>query len=163
MGETAEERQDGRGDTLQDDPGDVLRTVAAGFVATAVMVVLLFVVQTLYPGDITAFRSLAEFLVGRESLPLGLLVFFVGGTLAWPLMFVSLGTFLPGDTRTRQGVVFALVLWVGFVVALGRQLSGVDIAVFVVVGLVLHVIYGYVLGFLSTRLTGKRRIAGPDV
>lgn len=163
MGETADERQEESDNEIQDSLDDALRTIVAGFVATALMTVLLLAVQSAYWGEFEVFETLANIAGARESFVLGLFLFFLGGTIAWPLMFISLGTFLPGKTRMRQGVVFALVLWVGFIVAFSRELTGLDFVVFFLVSLALHAIYGYVLGFVSARLTGNRVVSGPAV
>ncbi|WP_323676569.1 DUF6789 family protein [Halorubellus sp. PRR65] len=129
--------------------------IAGGVVGTMLMTGVLFIVNaTLTPG-IDVFGTLAE-LAGVGNAPaLGLALFFGAGMFAWPLLFVTLGAYLPGTTRPQQGIVFAGVLWTGFITAFYSRYAGFDLLVFVVFSVVTHLAYGWVLGFVSARLTGQ--------
>ena len=129
--------------------------IAGGIVGTTLMTGVLFLVNaTLTPG-IDVFGTLAELAGVGGSPTLGLALFFGAGTFAWPLLFVTLGAYLPGATRPQQGIVFAAVLWTGFVVAFASRYAGFDLVVFVAFSVVTHLAYGWVLGFVSARLTGQ--------
>lgn len=97
MGETVDE---GGNTEFEDSPANVAKTLAAGFVATTLMVVSLLGVQALYGSDFRLFVTIADFAGATESAPLGVALFCIGGTIVWPLIFASLGRYLPGETRT---------------------------------------------------------------
>lgn len=136
-----------------------LGAVAGGIVGTTVMTGVLLAVNAVYAPEISVFATLADLAgVGADNVALGMAMFLGAGALAWPLTFATLGAYLPGKTRAQQGIVFALVLWTGFVVAFGTHYSGTDLVVFVVTSIVTHVAYGYLLGFVAGRLTGHREV-----
>ncbi|MFC6953184.1 DUF6789 family protein [Halorubellus litoreus] len=129
--------------------------IAGGIVGTMLMTGVLFIVNaTLTPG-IDVFGTLAELAGVGDAPAVGLALFFGAGMFAWPLLFVTLGAYLPGATRPQQGIVFAAVLWTGFITAFYTRYAGFDLLVFVVFSIVTHLAYGWVLGFVSARLTGQ--------
>ncbi|WP_227131267.1 DUF6789 family protein [Halorubellus salinus] len=129
--------------------------IAGGIVGTMLMTGVLFIVNATLTPRIDVFGTLAE-LAGVGNAPaLGLALFFGAGMFAWPLLFVTLGAYLPGATRPQQGIVFAAVLWTGFITAFYSRYAGFDLLVFVVFSVVTHLAYGWVLGFVSARLTGQ--------
>jgi len=129
--------------------------IAGGVVGTMLMIGVLFIVNaTLTPG-IDVFGTLAELAGVGDSPAIGLGLFLGAGTFAWPLLFVTLGAYLPGGTRPQQGIVFAAILWTGFITAFYSRYAGFDLVVFVVFSIVTHLAYGWVLGFVSARLTGQ--------
>lgn len=141
----------------EDELRAAMGAVAGGVVGTTVMTGVLLAVNAVYAPEISVFATLADLAgVGGQNVALGLAMFVGAGALAWPLTFTTLGAYLPGGTRAQQGVVFALVLWVGFVVAFGTHYGGTDLVVFLVTSVVTHVAYGYLLGFVAGRLTGHR-------
>ncbi|WP_435346912.1 DUF6789 family protein [Haloarchaeobius sp. HRN-SO-5] len=145
------------------DGADELRTaasaVAGGIVGTTVMTGVLLAVNAVYAPEISVFATLAELAGVGSNVALGIAMFVGAGALAWPLLFATIGAYLPGATRIQQGIVFALVLWVGFIVAFGTLYSGVDLVVFLATSIATHVAYGYILGFVSGRLTGNHERA----
>lgn len=140
---------------IEDVPRTVVAGVAGGFVGTSLMTLVLFVVNALYGQQLRVFRTLSELSGGGGDVFLGFLLFFAAGSLAWPLLFVTAGVYLPGGTRPRQGVVFAMLIWVGFVLAFSGRYVAVDLLVFVAFSVVAHVVYGYVLGLVVARITGQ--------
>ena len=129
--------------------------VAGGIVGTTVMTGVLLAVNAVYAPEISVFATLAELSgVGAENVALGLGMFVGAGALAWPLLFTTIGAFLPGTTRARQGIVFALILWVGFVTAFGPRYAGTDFLVFLATSVATHIAYGYLVGYIAGRLTG---------
>lgn len=129
--------------------------IAGGIVGTMLMTGVLFILNATVTPDLDVFGTLAE-LAGVGGSPVVGLALFVGaGMFAWPLLFVTLGAFLPGDTKPQQGIVFAAVLWLGFITAFYARYTGFDLVVFIVFSIVTHLAYGWVLGFVSARLTGE--------
>lgn len=81
----------------------------------------------------------------EPSLPLGIAVFLAGGVVALPLLFTVAGAFLPPrEPRAARGIVFATIMWTGFVIAFW---PGMRTAVlFSALSLAAHWIYGFALG-----------------
>lgn len=127
----------------------ILAAVAGGLAGLAAMVPVLLGL----PALLGLFRaepllSVAELgmVVGlAPNLALGIGVFVAGGAVALPLLFVVAGAFLPPrEPRWARGVVFATVMWTGFVIAFW---PGVQAAVlFLALSLGAHWVYGLVLG-----------------
>lgn len=129
--------------------------IAGGIVGTMLMTGVLFIVNATLTPRIDVFGTLAELAGVGDAPGVGLALFFGAGMFAWPLLFVTLGAYLPGSTRPQQGIVFAAVLWTGFITAFYSRYAGFDLVVFVVFSVVTHLAYGWVLGFVSARLTGQ--------
>ncbi|WP_267639912.1 DUF6789 family protein [Haloarchaeobius amylolyticus] len=138
----------------EDELRAALASVAAGIVGTALMTLVLVVINAIYGPSLNVFATLAELAGGGSNVPLGFVLFFGAGAVAWPLLFVTLGAYLPGKTRPQQGMVFAAILWTGFVTAFATRYTGTDLLVFFAFSIVTHLVYGYLLGFVSARLTG---------
>jgi len=129
--------------------------IAGGVVGTMLMIGVLFIVNATLTPTLDVFGTLAE-LAGVGSSPaIGLALFLGAGTFAWPLLFVTLGAYLPGATKPQQGIVFAAILWTGFITAFYSRYTGFDLVIFIVFSIVTHLAYGWVLGFVSARLTGQ--------
>jgi hypothetical protein len=128
--------------------------IAGGIVGTMLMVGVLFIVNATVTPQLDVFGAVAELAGVGDAPALGLALFFGAGMFAWPLLFVTLGAYLPGGTRPQQGMVFAAVLWTGFVTAFYSRYTGADLLVFIAFSIVTHLAYGYVLGFVTARLTG---------
>jgi hypothetical protein len=162
-------------DTAPADPEeDVLYEVVvdgvfgavAGFAGTVVLTAFLLA-SSLFGGfRFENFAATTEILlldpyVGSLSAVVGYVVFVVGGSVVWPLMLASIGTYLPGEEFSTKGAVFGLVVWPGFLLGFGDVLSTTTLgyAAFVVCSLAGHVAYGYVMGDVFDRLyTAKRPV-----
>lgn len=148
------------GTTVAEEPFEAEIPISVKLVLTAMFgglvgMVLMLPVLVGIPLAFGLFRTepiaqFAPFLaqVGVEpSLALGVSLFVVGGATILPLMFVVVGSFLPPkEPRYLRGVTFATAFWTGFVLAFwpgGGLLTG---AVFLLVSLVAHWIYGAALG-----------------
>ncbi len=136
----------------------------AGFAGTVVLTGFLLV-SSLFGGfEFGNFAATTEILlldpfVGSLSAAVGYVVFVVGGSVVWPLMLASIGTYLPGERFAAKGAVFGLVVWPGFVLGFGGVVDGptVGYASFVALSLVGHVAYGYVMGDTFDRLYASSR------
>ncbi|MFB6096775.1 MAG: DUF6789 family protein [Haloferacaceae archaeon] len=140
-----------------------LRVVATAMVGGFVGMVLMLPLLVGVPVVFNLFRTepiaqFAPFLaqIGVErSLWLGVALFVVGGTTVLPLMFVVVAAFLPPEEpRYLRGVTYATLFWTGFLLAFWPGGNGLTIAVFLVVSLLSHWIYGAVLGLVLTRSVG---------
>jgi hypothetical protein len=91
-----------------------------------------------------------------ETPPLvGVLVFVLGGAVVLPLFFVVTATFLPPrDPRWARGVTMSTLFWVAFLYLFWPGGGALTDAVFLVVTLLGHWVYGLALGVLTHALTG---------
>jgi cytochrome c oxidase subunit 1 len=133
---------------------------AAGLAGTAAMAPFLLLASLVGALDPAAFAGLAEIVGLGPSLPLGLVIFVGGGATTFPLLFLTLGPYLPGRTVALRGLVFATVVWTGFVPGYYGGQSGVLLAVFLLVSLAAHWAYGTVLGLLVGRYVADFADAG---
>ena len=101
---------------------------------------------------IVEFSSIGSFFGLQPSLVLGIAIFVLGGSTLLPVQFLVVGGFLPpASPRYLRGVSFAVAYWFGFLFAFWPGGGAVTIAIFVVVSLVSHGIYGLSLGYLLDR------------
>lgn len=127
---------------------DDVSAVVAGFVATTAMTLVLFIADGLSAFQLQIFQEVAVFVGIPENIFLGFVLFYAAGSVAWPLIFISLGRFLPGRTDAIKGMVFSLVLWFSFLLAFTDppQLGSNALIPYVVLTLLAHLAYGFTLG-----------------
>lgn len=135
---------------------EILIAGGAGLVGMLAMIPFFAVGYVLGVISPEAFAGLAELLgVSAGSplaFPLGAFIFVGGGMTTLPLLFVALAEFLPpARSIGLRGVTFAVVIWTGFLIAFWTGQSGILLGGYVVVSLLAHVAYGYVLGTLFGR------------
>jgi uncharacterized membrane protein YagU involved in acid resistance len=136
-------------------PGMIGSGIAAGFVATVVLSAMMLIkyymglVPQLNP--IEDIVHVADHLTGMTlPLPFGWIGHFVLGTVAWGIIYAALQASLPGAPVVK-GLIFGALAWLAmmiifeplagdglFALSLGPQAT--------VATLVLHLIYGAVLG-----------------
>ena len=132
-----------------------LKGMVAGFIATVVLSVLMLMKQQmgLVPqlNPIEDIVHVADHLTGMTlPLPFAWIGHFVLGTVAWGIIYAALQASLPGAPVVK-GLIFGALAWLAmmiifeplagdglFALSLGPQAT--------VVTLVLHLIYGAVLG-----------------
>ncbi|WP_266079931.1 DUF6789 family protein [Haladaptatus caseinilyticus] len=133
-----------------------------GLVGTAVMTAVLLVGATLGAFDLNSFAVLAELTGTQTFFPsnpaaIGYLIFLGGGMVTWPLLFASIGSYLPGEKYATKGLPYGFVLWTGFALAFYEGYTGVLLALYLVLTLIAHFAYGFALGavfdYLSNRST----------
>lgn len=130
----------------------------AGLVATIVLSIIMLLKDAL--GIMPALDVIGALsgLLGSDSRIVGWIAHFVLGTVPWGLAFVVIERHLPGGCAMR-GVLFGGLAWVAMMVVFmpligaGLFANNLGWAVWAVT-LVLHVIYGWTLGFTYGRLTG---------
>ncbi len=133
-----------------------------GLVGTAAMTAILLVATTFGAFDLNSFAVLAR-LTGADALlpsnptAVGYLIFLGGGMVTWPLLFASIGLYLPGKTYAIRGLTYGFVLWTGFVLAFYGGYSGLLLVAYLVLTFLGHLAYGFSLGavfdYLSDRPT----------
>lgn len=122
-----------------------------GAVGTAALTVGLLVAQSIGAFEIAAFDTLTEltglaFLLPGHPTAIGYLLFLAGGMFTWPLLFASIGSYLPGDNFAIRGIPYGFVLWTGFVMAFHTGQTGISLVLYAVLTLLAHVFYGFTLG-----------------
>jgi hypothetical protein len=138
--------------TLAGIVADGLVGALGGFVGTAMMTVVFLVGASLGGFEMSSFGTTAELIgldaiLGPEALlAAGYVIFLGGGMTTWPLLFASIGRYLPGDDFATAGLAYGFVLWTGFVLAFNVGYSGTSLALYVVVSLVAHLMYGFAMG-----------------
>ncbi|MDS0299205.1 hypothetical protein NDI76_10685 [Halogeometricum sp. S1BR25-6] len=124
---------------------------AAGLAGMAVMVPLLGVAWLLGAFELSAVAGLASIVGLGESFLLGAIIFVGGGMTTIPLLFASLAVFMPGESMGTKGAVFNAIVWTGFAVAFWSEQTGLTLALYLLLTLLAHVGYGYVLGTVYGR------------
>ena len=132
--------------------------VGGGVAATAVMTLLLLLLEAETRSAMELFYVIARFVGTPESPTIGFALFVVAGAVAWPLLFLTLEPYLPrGPDPAARGAVFAAVLWVPFVI-LGRgDIGGPLLVLYVGYTLFAHLAYGFTLGAVYGRLSNRER------
>lgn len=142
--------------------------IVAGFVATVALSAVMIVKQ------VTGFLpelDLIQLLTVAAGMPgemwVGWTLHFLIGTLAWGILFVYLRPLMPGRNRTVQAVWFGALAWLLMMIVFmpaaeaglfGQRLDGLMVAV---ATLVLHLVYGLVLGLVFSALTRSEALPSP--
>lgn len=137
----------------------VLTSMGGGFLGMVLMLPVLVglpIVFNLFRTDpIANFAPFITYFGVEPSLALGVGLFVIGGTTVLPLVFVVVGSFLPPESpRYVRGVTFATIFWLGFILAFWPGGDQLTVALFLLVSLLAHWVYGAVLGGFLSRTTG---------
>lgn len=124
--------------------------LGAGFIATAVLsaIMLMKAMMGLMPElDVIAMLSA---MMGAPAA-VGWLAHFMIGTLAWGGGFALLYDHIPGDNAATRGIGFGVAAWLAMMVMVmpmaGAGMFGLALGMMApVMTLVLHIIFGAVLG-----------------
>ncbi|WP_336339110.1 DUF6789 family protein [Haloarcula brevis] len=115
---------------------------AGGFVGTVLMSGGLGTAILIGVLDPVSFGEIAE-LVGLPASPaLGAVLFLVGGTVTWPLLFLAFSEYLPGRLLFETGLVFATLISSGFAIAFYTGQSGLAFVGYLTFVVVSHWAYG---------------------
>lgn len=140
---------------------NVGKGVVAGFAATVVLSALMLMKSAmgLMP-QLDMIGMLSRMMGAAGSPAVGWIVHFLIGSALWGALFAWLDPKLPGGSHTLRGVVFGAGAWLLMMVVLmpmaGAGLFGLDLGIMApVMTLVLHLIFGAVLGWTYGRLLGR--------
>jgi hypothetical protein len=135
----------------------VLRAIGSGAIATTAMLFTLLLVDVETRSKLSLFEALARFFGMAGNVSLGILVFLFFGVIVWPVLFVYLSPYLPPKRDTAvKGAVFATLLWVAFVLIGSAQMDVILVLFYLIVTLLTHLVYGFILGLLYG-WTGPKR------
>ncbi|WP_129113436.1 DUF6789 family protein [Halegenticoccus tardaugens] len=131
-----------------------------GLVGTTVMTVVLLIGTTLGAFEVGSFATLSELIGLNALLPLdpvagGYVLFLLNGMITWPLLFASIGSYLPGTKYATKGIPYGMVLWTGFVMAFYTGQSGIAFVLYLFLTLLGHVAYGFSLGSVFDYLSER--------
>ncbi len=102
--------------------------------------------------DPSAFSEFANIVGYGLDFVGGVAIFVAGGVTVLPLLFITLGNYLPpAGSVPLRGVTYGTIVWTGFVIAFYTGQTGAALAIYIVMTLVNHWVYGAVLGLVYTR------------
>lgn len=138
---------------------NIINGLVAGFAATVVLSILMVIKSMI--GLLPAMNVVA--MLGAMSgtgLIGGWVIHFLIGTVVWGVLFALLVERIPGDSTWLKGILFGVGAWVLMMVLVlpmaGAGLFGLNLGIMApIMTLILHVIYGAVLGAAY-----GRRLAG---
>jgi len=122
-----------------------------GLVGTGALTVGLLIARSLDAFELSSFGTLAELTGFNMLLPLnptavGYVLFLLTGMVMWPLLFASIGSYLPGKKYATRGLPFGFVLWTGFAPAFYEGYTGLAMVLYFGLTLAAHFAYGFSLG-----------------
>lgn len=136
-----------------------LRAIAGGTAGMALMSLILLIGEAETRFLLGTPAAIARFVGTPDQLYVGYLLFLLAGIVAWPLLFVGIEKYVApmpedGDPAVR-GVLFAVALWVAFVVLGSGGLSGAAFVLYLAFTLLAHAAYGFALGAVYDRLAER--------
>lgn len=148
---------------------NVSKGILAGFIATIVLSVLMVLksVMGMMP-QVNAIKMLTGMGHGMMGMPatpvVGWVIHFIIGTIVWGILFALLIKAIPGGSATVKGLVFGTAAWVLMMVIpmpmAGAGLFGLKLGIGAPIAtLILHLVYGAVLGAVYGKLTGPAQTA----
>lgn len=143
-----------------------IRGIGAGFAATLVLSMIMVAKGMM--GLMPELNVIAMLSAMMQSAPIiGWIAHFMIGMLAWGVGFVLVSRILPGKTNLAKGISFGVGTWVMMMLVImpmaGAGLFGLNMGMMApVITLMLHVIYGAVLGSVYGKLgcRGNKAAAG---
>jgi hypothetical protein len=136
----------------------LVRAVAGGAAGTALLSLLLLMLEVETRSAVEIFAAIARFAGVPGDLALGFVLFALAGGVGWPLLFAAVERGLPLEDPATRGMVFALPLWAAFVVVGRGDLAGSLLAVYASFTLLAHLAYGYTLGAVYDRLADPEEV-----
>ena len=144
---------------------NVGKSMLAGFVATVVLSVLMVIKMMMgVMPDLNAIKmmtTMAHGMMGMPAVPIvGWMMHFMIGTVLWGVLFALIGKSLPGGGYVSKGLSFGVLAWVLMMVMVmpmaGTGFFGLSLGMMApVMTLMLHLVYGAVLGGVYSKLLGS--------
>ncbi len=134
----------------------------SGFIATIVLSLLMVMKAKMgVMPDLNAIKMLASMMHG--PMVMGWFAHFMIGTVVWGLLFAALVNKLPGGVMS-SAIIFSIGAWllmmIGPMPMAGAGLFGLNLGMMAPVAtLMLHIIWGAVLGFSYQRLSQNQQLS----
>jgi uncharacterized membrane protein YagU involved in acid resistance len=124
----------------------------AGFIATAVLSAMMVIKGMMGVMPELDVAAMIGMMMGA-SVAVGWIIHFMIGTIAWGGGFGLLYELIPGGSAVGKGIVFGVAAWLGMMIMImpmaGVGFFGLNMGMMApVMTLVLHIIFGAVLGFV---------------
>lgn len=141
-----------------------VRSMIAGFAATVVLSLLMMMKSAMgmmpQLDVITMLGGMAQSVMGMGGAGIGWLLHFLIGTVAWGVLFAFLYNRLPGASAVTKGMAFGVLAWLLMMILpmpmAGAGFFGMGLGMMApVMTLILHLIWGAVLGFVFSRLPAE--------
>ncbi len=150
------------------DFGKFWSGMIAGFAGTVALSILMIIKSMLgLMPDLNPIRDIVtvadQFTGAQFPLFVGWIGHFAIGSIAWGIAYVVLEPVLPGAAVVK-GLLFAVIAWLAMMIVFmplaGQGFFGLkEGPPAVVATLVLHLVYGAVLGLIYASLTARSRLA----
>jgi len=144
--------------------GTTGKSMIAGFIATVVLSVFMVIKMKMgVMPDLNVIKmmtTMAHGMLGTPAVPIvGWVMHFMIGTVVWGVLFALIGKSLPGGGYVSKGLSFGVLAWVLMMVMVmpiaGAGFFGLSLGIMApVMTLMLHLVYGAVLGGLYGKLLG---------
>lgn len=135
--------------------------IIAGFVATAVLSIIMIIKSAagLLP-ELNIIQMLSGMLSGAPVT--GWIAHFAIGAVLWGTVFAIFNNSIPGNSQIAKGIVLGIVAWLLMMVIVmpmaGAGVFGLNIGIMApVMTLILHLVYGAVLGWVYAMNTMHRQ------
>jgi hypothetical protein len=148
----------------------IAKGIFAGFIATLALTVLMMmkktmgVMPTLDPVHMLSDMAAAKMGIAPHVF-IGWVMHFVIGALAWGGAFAVFNKVLPSNNQVNKGIVLGIIAWfmmIGPMPMSGAGLFGLSLGIMApVITLVLHLVYGAVLGVVFTKIAQKNTVELP--
>jgi len=140
--------------------GHIAKGMVAGFIATVVLSIIMVIKAFVHLLPEFNAIELVHNLTGGPVL-LGWVGHFVIGTVLWGTLFALLYRWLPGASSIAKALAFSVLAWLAmmllFMPLSGGGFFGLAIGLPVIVAtLVLHLVWGFVLGLAYGRQPQRR-------
>ena len=127
--------------------------IAGGVAGTAVLLLLLMLLEVETRSAIPVFAVIARFVGTPGDHAVGFVLFTLAGCVAWPLLFIALEPYIPrGPDPATRGVVLGTALWIAFVVTGRGDIGWPLLVIYASYTLFAHWAYGFTLGAVYGRL-----------
>ncbi len=143
---------------------NISKSILAGFVATIVLSALMVMKMKmgLMPelNAIKMMTTMAHGMMGTPANPLvGWVMHFMIGSVLWGTSFALFGESLPGSGYVTKALFFSVLAWLLMMIMVmpmaGAGFFGLSLGMMApVMTLILHLIYGAVLGLVYSKLLG---------
>jgi len=145
--------------------GTYMRAMIAGFVATVVLSLLMIMkgMMGIMPqlDVISMLGKMAQDMMGFGGPAVAWGMHFMIGTVLWGFLFAILYPLLPGSGAVGKGISFGVLAWlmmmIGPMPMAGAGLFGMNLGLMApMMTLILHVIFGAVMGLVFARLSSAQ-------
>ena len=154
-----------KGKIMKLDTSAIIKGMIAGFVATvalsALMVIkkMMGVMPELDPVGMISTMA-AQKMQTEPNIVIGWVMHFIIGSIMWGGAFAVLNNFLPSNNQVTKGIIFGIGAWLIMMVIpmpmSGAGLFGMNLGMMApVMTLVLHIIFGVVLGATYSKLIAE--------